>query len=195
MSQAGTIGTRWTEAEFFTWQARQPDRYELVNGFPLRMMSGARRAHDRIVRNVITALHRRLQDHPWETFTADFAVRTGPDQIRRPDAGVDCAPGEGEELVANDPKLVIEVLFPITSRFDLYDKLDEYRAMNGLTDIVLIATDAIAVRHHHRDDAGGWVRRDLASLDGTIGLPTLGIELPLCDIYGGTSAARNAPPD
>ena len=30
---------RWTTEEFFAWQELQPDRYELVDGFPLRLMA------------------------------------------------------------------------------------------------------------------------------------------------------------
>ena len=33
---------RWTVEEFFAWQERQPERYELVEGFPVRMMAGAK---------------------------------------------------------------------------------------------------------------------------------------------------------
>src|SRR5215831_4868321 len=34
---------KWTIEEFFAWQERQPQRYELVDGFPTRMMAGAKK--------------------------------------------------------------------------------------------------------------------------------------------------------
>ncbi len=36
---------RWTVEEFFAWQETQPERYELVDGFPIRMMAGAKNVH------------------------------------------------------------------------------------------------------------------------------------------------------
>jgi Uma2 family endonuclease len=39
------VSRRWTVEEFFAWQERQPERYELVDGFPIRMMAGAKNVH------------------------------------------------------------------------------------------------------------------------------------------------------
>ena len=44
---------RWTVEEFFAWQERQPERYELVDGIPVRMMAGGKNVHDDIVVNVL----------------------------------------------------------------------------------------------------------------------------------------------
>ena len=195
------LDERWTEAEFLAWQTGQSERYELVDGMPLRMMSGARRAHDRVVRNVIVQLGTQLRGKPCEAFTADFAVRTGPDQIRRPDAGIDCAPEEAEgaddELVANDPRLVVEVLSPSTRRFDLFDKLTEYQRVESLRHILYIDPDAVAVRHWYRE-GGGWALRVLEpgigaeALDGAVEAPDLDLRLALTDVYEGTLALRDA---
>jgi len=40
-------------AEFFAWQEGRPERFELVDGFPIRMMAGARNVHDDIVVNML----------------------------------------------------------------------------------------------------------------------------------------------
>jgi len=39
-SKPGTID------QFFAWQTRQNERYELFSGFPVRMMAGAPKVHD-----------------------------------------------------------------------------------------------------------------------------------------------------
>ena len=46
----------WTVDKFCAWQDRQQDRYERVNGFPVRMMAGARNVHDDIVVNLLAEL-------------------------------------------------------------------------------------------------------------------------------------------
>ncbi|MBE7190653.1 CBS domain-containing protein [Jatrophihabitans endophyticus] len=43
----------WTVDAFFAWQEKQVERYELVGGFPLKMMAGTRNVHDDIVVNVL----------------------------------------------------------------------------------------------------------------------------------------------
>src|SRR5579885_3014743 len=55
---------RMSQEEFLAWQERQERLYELVDGvpvLPLKMMTGASQAHDRILVNVIAALHRQLR--------------------------------------------------------------------------------------------------------------------------------------
>ena len=92
MSRAPPTGDCWTEARLLARRETLDERYELVDGRPMRTMAGARREHDRIVRNVTTTLHGRPRGRGCETFTADFAVRTRIDPIRRPAVGVGCAP-------------------------------------------------------------------------------------------------------
>jgi len=81
---------RWSIEEFFAWQERQPERYELVDGFPIRMMAGAKNVHDDIVVNILAELRNQLRGVSCRPFTSDGSVETKPGQIRRPDVGVDC---------------------------------------------------------------------------------------------------------
>ena len=48
--------------EFLLWCLDQEDRYELVNGVPVKMMAGASRAHDRVAVNLIASLLGQLVD-------------------------------------------------------------------------------------------------------------------------------------
>src|SRR5579862_6978937 len=112
---------RWTAEEFFAWQERQAERYELVDGFPVRMMVGARNVHDDIVVNVVADLRNQLRGSHCRPFTGDGSVETRPGQIRRPDVGVDCGPRKPWGLKAESPRLVVEVLSPTTRDFDTYE--------------------------------------------------------------------------
>jgi hypothetical protein len=89
------VPRRMTEDEFFVWQERQEDRYEFVDGLPVRpvrMMAGASRRHDQIVVSILLALGNRLRGGPCRPFTADTAVRTVAGKLRRPDVGVGMRP-------------------------------------------------------------------------------------------------------
>ena len=95
----------WTIDAFFAWQERQAERYELVGGFPLRMMAGTRNVHDDIVVNVLAEMRRQLRGGPCRPFTADGSVETLPGQIRRPGLGVALARAEIYDGVEFPPRL------------------------------------------------------------------------------------------
>lgn len=128
----------WTVEQFFAWQESQAERYELVNGVPLKMTVGARNVHDDIVVNVLTALKARLRDTGCTPFTGDGRVETRPGQIRRPDVGVDCGPCDPAGTKAALPRLIVEVLSPSTRDFDTFGKLSEYKLMASLETIVVV---------------------------------------------------------
>jgi Uma2 family endonuclease len=177
--------TPWTIAEFFEWQLRQTERYELVGGFPVRMMAGARNVHDDIVVNLIAELRNQLRGGPCRPFTGDGSLETIPGQIRRPDAGVDCGRRDPTGLMAVEPKMVAEVLSPTTRDFDAFEKLAEYRQVEGLEHILLIEPNAAEIVLWSRDEQHVWQRKPVRGLEEVIELPSLKLKLALSEIYDG----------
>lgn len=173
--------------DFFAWQERQPERYELVGGVPVRLMAGARNVHDDIVVNLVAELRDALRGSGCRPFTGDGSVETLPGQIRRPDAGVDCGPRDPNAMKAAEPRIVAEVLSPSTRDFDAFEKLGDYRSVASLRHILLIEPNAAEIMAWSRDDAGSWVKERIAGLDGVVILDGLGIELALADLYDGVS--------
>jgi Uma2 family endonuclease len=98
--------------EFYAWGELQEDRYEYVDGFPVRMMSGASRRHDQVVVNVLVSLGNQLRGGPCRPFTADTAVATMPRRRRRPDVGIECGERRDADYQAGQVRLVVEVLSP-----------------------------------------------------------------------------------
>ena len=47
--------------EFLIWPLDQEDRHELVDGYVVKLMSGASGVHDVIVANLIASLHPQLR--------------------------------------------------------------------------------------------------------------------------------------
>ncbi len=77
-----------TPEEFFAWQLHQEERYELVDGLPIRrhrMMTGSSTQHHRVSVNIIASLHTQLRGSGCRPMTADIAIRTGIHGLRRPD--------------------------------------------------------------------------------------------------------------
>ena len=81
---AETARAHMTVDEFFAWEENQPDKHELVDGLPLRMMAGATNAHNDVVINMIREFSVRLRGGPCRPFNGDSAVETKRGQIRRP---------------------------------------------------------------------------------------------------------------
>lgn len=168
---------------FFAWQEHQPDRYELVDGQPLRTMAGATNVHDDIVTNMIVLLGNLLRGSGCRPFTGNGAIETYPGQIRRPDVGVDCGRREPGAFKAASPRLVAEVLSPSTRDFNSFGKLAEYKSVGSIDYIMLVEPNAPEVVVWSRDDNRDWTERTIRGLDESIALPTLGFDLPLAAIY------------
>lgn len=158
-------------------------RYEFVDGFPLRMMAGAGKNHDRVTKNIRRSLDDQIDEGPCETFSADVTIRPTPDQRRYPDLSVDCDTDEGETHTATHVRLALEVLSPTTRAFDLQRKVVEYQRMDSLEYILLIDSTRLDVRLWHRADDRTWDYTEFTSMDETADLPAVGASLPISAIY------------
>jgi hypothetical protein len=67
-----------TPEEFYVWQETADEKYELVEGYPVKMMTGPSRRHDQIFVNVLAEIRNQLRGTDCRGFTADAAVATGP---------------------------------------------------------------------------------------------------------------------
>ena len=171
-----------TIEDFFLWQERQPDRYEFVEGWPIKMMTGARQGHNVVASNIVMTLGPQVKALGCRTTSSDTAVRT-PKGIRYPDVVIDCAPPAPSAFEAGSPHLVVEVSSPSTLSTDLTDKLDEYLAHEGLRLVMLVEPDVVSVKLYRRDAADRWQVERYDQLDETIDLPELSTALALSAIY------------
>jgi len=176
---------KWTIEEFFAWQERQPERYELVDGFPMRMMAGAKNVHDDIVVNVLAELRNQLRGGGCRPFTSDGSIETKPGQIRRPDIGVDCGRRDPNATKATSPRVVVEVLSPTTRDFDTIGKLEEYKLVDSLERIVVIEPNAPEVIIWVRGADRSWRKGSHRGLDREIDTPEIGVTLSLAEVYDG----------
>jgi Uma2 family endonuclease len=184
---------RMTQDEFFDWQERQEKNYELVDGFPvlpLKMMTGASRAHDRVVTNIIRHLGNQLHGGPCWPTTDDLAVRIPVGNIRRPDVTIECGQGSRRDTSIREPRVVIEVLSPSTMSFDRIRKLREYQTIDSLAHILLIDTEAPRVDLLSRTPDGAWNQTQHDGMNAGIELPAIGASLMLADIFDGVDFAN-----
>ena len=174
-----------TVEDFYIWQLDQDERYELVEGVPvpLRAMTGASNEHDTILVNCIGELFPRLRGKPCRVVSADTALRTSIRSTRRPDVMVECAPPQPKTYEARQPVVVIEVLSPSTRKFDLLNKLEEYRRMPTLRHILLIDPDVVSAQHYSRAHEGEWSSQELRGRAAVIAFDAIDVSLPLSSLY------------
>ena len=171
-----------TADEFFAWQEMQDELYELVDGLPMQMMSGAENRHDQITVNLIIDIGSKLRGKTCRPTTQDTSIKISDSQIRRPDMAINCGPIRDKTYIASDPRAVFEVLSPSTRIFDLTKKLEEYKSVASLTHIVLIDPDAAELIRFHRI-AGSWVSQTVTGLEAAIEFADIGFRLPMAEIY------------
>ena len=173
---------RWTVEEYLDWEERQEERYELVDGRPV-LMVGAMIGHDLICGNLVSALKATLKGRRCRAHTGGAKVRTGRDNVRYPDASVDCGPLDLKGRLTAEPTAVFEVLSPSTWAIDLNEKLADYDATPSIRHYVIVAQDRVQVTVWNRVD-GALVRgAEFTTLTDVVDLPAVDLRLALAEIY------------
>ena len=173
-----------TVEEFFEWQRSQDKNYELVDGVPIlhvKAITGASDRHDAVTVNAILSLGNQLRGKPCRPRTDDRSVRTWRG-TRRPDLLIECGKPDARSMEAADPRVVIEVLSPSTTRFDHFQKLEEYKLHSAIKIILLVDTEAQRVTIWRRGDAG-WAYQEETGLAAVIDLTEIDAKLPLSELY------------
>jgi Uma2 family endonuclease len=177
-----------TVEEFYAFTDTRPDeeKWELIGGEPV-LNAAPSLLHQWIVRNIVFALmtwEREIKP-PWAV-VSDLGVRVSEKDRPEPDVLVfPCKhhhPNGRRDL--NDVLVVFEVLSPSTEKRDLGWKRKAYPSLPSLTHYIVISQDAVDVIAFARDDA--FEGRRFRSLNDKIELPSLGISLPVAEIYRDT---------
>src|SRR5262245_13861398 len=165
---------------FLSWVQGREERYELAEGC-VTMMTGGTMSHGLIVRNVFAMLDRELDRRTWAVLT-EFGVDVGPRTIRYPDVVVDRRGAKPKDRTAKAPAFVVEVLSPSTATIDLGDKAAEYLQLSSLVAYLVLSQDEIKGWIYFRDALPGGPKI-VAGEQEAIRVPTLGISLPLSEVY------------
>lgn len=187
-----------TVAEYLTLERSSQERHQYYLG-EIFARDGASRNHNRITSNVGALLNIAFQNRPCEEFVADMRVRVSRAGLYTyPDVVALCEPpqfddGHNDTLI--NPQVIFEVLSPSTELFDRGKKFQLYRELDSLTDYILVAQDRVAVEHFRRGEGNAWIMHPLHSTDQSLEITSLGVELPLSEIYRkvefGTEPASN----
>ena len=202
---------RMSVAEFLEWNERQEERYELEDGFPrrvgyeldhgkpVRMMTGAKRSHRRVVDNLTLCLGPQVRSTGCFTSSHDAAVALPSGSVRYPDLVIECGDDADNALEASDPRIVVEVLSPSNKGMYVIDRFNELRAHPRILAIMFVDPDRVDVRVYRRlgrsegnQATDLWSDERFHDLDGTITFDDPSATLPMAAIYEGLNPERSS---
>jgi Uma2 family endonuclease len=182
-----------SKAAFIEWNAAEGERCELVDGRVV-MMPRPSRAHARIVMNLAMLLRAKLDPRLWEVIF-EFGLETGPETLRYPDIVVDRAGGPDKSYTASSPVLLAEVLSPSTAEIDLGDKAAEYLRIPSVLAYMVLSQDEPKAWVYLRTEQQLQAPERVIGAEAVIRVKGLNLDLPMAEIYAGTTAGSTPPPD
>lgn len=154
-------------------------------------MAGAGRNHNRITANLGGEMYIFLKGKSCRSYSSDLKVHI-PDNglYTYPDLLVVC----GKEQFVDDktdtllnPRIIVEVLSKSTASYDRGEKFQLYRSIPSLEEYVLIDSQRVAAEVFRKSEQGFWsLMSESYTLEGSIELASIGLTLPMRDIYDQT---------
>ncbi len=174
-----------TAEEYLERERKSEVKHEYFAGETFAM-GGAGRRHNLIVLNVAAELRHALRERLCEVYPSGMRVRVVATGLYAyPDVSVVC----GEPSFEDDhldtllkPDIVVEVLSDSTEACDRGKKFENYRALESLTDFILISQDEKLVEHYARQPDGTWNLQELRGGQG-LALTSINCEVLVDDIY------------
>jgi Uma2 family endonuclease len=162
-------------------------RHEYVDGVVFAM-AGANREHELIAGNLFSPVHAHLRDEPCQAFIGNLKVRppvVGRQIFYYPDLMVTCDPRDNDPDFNRFPKLLVEVLSESTHRTDRIEKLNACVQIPTLEEYVLISQTRPEVIVFRRN--ADWKPDLVAGLEKDLHLRSIGLSIPLSELYRGVS--------
>ncbi len=183
---------RYTVEEYFAFEEQSGIRHEYYHGelFPLdgpdspEAKSGATKAHNKLINNLVFGLRQQLGERECEVFSESvrLAVEAGL-YYNYPDVVVSCDPDDDDPRTIHQPVFIAEVLSRSTEAHDRGWKAEQYRQLTSLQQYVLITQTRLLVESYTRVSSDTWQLISYRQLTDTLPIPALGIELSLAAIY------------
>ena len=201
MTAANPVRTRATPEEYLRYEYDATEQHEYRDG-EVVAMAGGTPPHSLITMNCGGSLWGRLKDSGCRIYDANLRVRSVRKALYTyPDLTIVCGepqfdPKDARKQTVINPKVVIEVLSPSTEGDDRGDKFDRYRGIESLEEYVLVSQTTPKVETFLRQPGGAWLYHATEGLDATALLRSVGVELPLAEVFAGVEfPPQAAEPD
>jgi Uma2 family endonuclease len=182
-----TVERRYSLDEYRAIEEKAEGRSEYRDGEIIPMPGGSLN-HSRIGRNMLTYLTYLLRDSKFEPINSDLRLWI-PEYKRGlyPDVMVFAGEPQLNEKRNDEvlnPTLIIEVLSPSTADYDRKSKFRMYRSISSFCEYLLVEQDESFIEKYSKQSQG-WLLSDFNNLEKSISLESIGVELPIAEIYRG----------
>lgn len=175
-----------TEHEYLRRERAAEFKSEFYRGETFAM-AGASFGHTLICSNLVGRLQQLLRGRNCTVHQSDLRVKVQASGLYTyPDVVVVC----GEPQFIDDVqdtllnlKVLIEVLSESTEAYDRGVKGRMYREIPSLDEYVVVSQMEPFVETLLRQPEGAWLQRSAGSLEGELHLESLGVRIPLSEIY------------
>lgn len=177
-----------TLREYLDREERSVHKHEFHNG-KIILMPGGKFKHNAIASNMLATLKYIVKPLPrkfWVVNSDQKIYIESVDKSVYPDALVVCEEPQywedREDLIVN-PLLIVEVLSKSTRSYDKDKKFKLYETLPSFMEYVLIEQKKPFVEAWFRETPTKWDKIQETALDKSILLRSLGVSVPLADIY------------
>jgi Uma2 family endonuclease len=174
-----------TPEEYFTWEEKQLEKHEYIDG-EIYAMSGGSKNHSLISVRFITLFSNHLESSGCETGNSDLRVNiVETTNYAYPDVSVTCDDRDkATTQYITYPCLIVEVLSAATEAYDRGGKFRMYRNNPVLQDYLLVSSTTIEMDLYHQKDTGEWVILNYQEGD-TIELKSINLSFAIKQVYRG----------
>jgi Uma2 family endonuclease len=188
MEVAAPRRRRYSLQEYFRLAEESPTKLEFSDG-EIIDIAGATYDHNRIAANLLRKIGNHLEGGPCEAIGSDTRVLAADDRYAYPDVTVVCGgpefdPRDLKRMTITNPQVLFEVLSDATEAVDRGEKFIRYINIPSMRGYFLVAQHKPQITSFVRRDDGSWSVGDIVTdLNGQLRIPSLGIELPMREIY------------
>lgn len=176
----------YSPEEYLELEVASEIRHEYFDGEIIPMTGGSAN-HNRIVRNLTSALDVALEDQDYEVFVADLRVWIPSKKLfTYPDLMVvagDLEFLENRTDTIVNPRLIVEVLSDSTKGYDRGEKFESYRTLASFQEYVLIDQYKTHVEHFSKTANKQWSFTEFDELNDTLAFATVPFQIALSAIY------------
>jgi len=176
---------RISPSEYLEKEEKAHTRHDYVAGEVVAMTGGSLN-HNRITRNLSTAIDTHLRGKSCEVFANDMRLAMeDKDLFTYPDLMIVCgtpAHHDARDDTITNPRVIIEVLSKSTRDYDHGTKGPAYRSIESLEELVLVDQYETAIEHWTRR-GNYWEVREIRMGSDRLALSSIELELPLEEIY------------
>jgi Uma2 family endonuclease len=181
---------RYTYREYLALERSANVRHEFLDG-EIYAMAGGTPTYAAICANLSALIGAQLRGRGCQAYSSDLRVRVLETGLATyPDVTVVCHHAELDPEDRNtitNPTLIVEVLSPSTAAYDRGEKLEHYRKIPSLREVVLVAHDERLLEVWRRGDSHAWSRSEARS--GTLALTSIECALAVDDVFHDELAA------